>query len=162
MLYIFDKDGTLVGRAGNRPANTPDEQVLLPGVAEKIAELRAQGHKLALASNQGGVAWGFITEDEAWALMDDCAEKVGGLDAAAMCPYDARARGPKALPEFARDDRCRKPNPGMLLDLMEQLCASPASTVMVGDRESDRLAAEAAGCEFVGADEFFERCCDEN
>ena len=31
-----------------------------PGVVEKLAELRAAGHQLAIATNQGGVAWGII------------------------------------------------------------------------------------------------------
>lgn len=146
MLYIFDKDNTLVSGLGNRPANTPAEQTLLPGVFEKIEQLRAQGHKLAIASNQGGVAWGFITYTQAETLLKDCADKLGGVDAYAFCPHDDRKNSPCT---------CRKPRPGMLLDLMATLHFLPDQTVMVGDQESDRQAADSAGCAFIWARDFF-------
>jgi len=46
MLYIFDKDQTLIDNkaAPDRPANTPDEQIVLPGVIEALAALRQAGH----------------------------------------------------------------------------------------------------------------------
>lgn len=44
---------------------------------------------------------------------------------------------------------CRKPWPGMLLELMAKLQFSPDHTVMVGDHESDQQAARAARCAFL-------------
>ena len=154
-LVILDKDGTVVKYLGDRPANTPEEQVLLPGVSEKISWLKRQGYKIALASNQGGVAWGFISYAQASALMADAAEKVGA-DAYRFCPHDARALGtPNACPEYATTCGCRKPAPGMLLDLMREFNVSRSNTIYVGDRDEDRQAAQAAGVHFVWAQEFF-------
>jgi D-glycero-D-manno-heptose 1,7-bisphosphate phosphatase len=155
MLYIFDKDNTLVASLGERPANQPDEQIPLPGVAAKLAELRAQGYQLAVASNQGGVAWGYLTTAQVQALMDDLTAKLGPFDAIEWSPYDPRAKGKRRHPAYARDDESCKPRPGMLLAIMTRLNASPAATVMVGDQESDKQAAEAAGCCFVWAQEMF-------
>jgi D-glycero-D-manno-heptose 1,7-bisphosphate phosphatase len=155
MLYIFDKDGTLIASLGKRPANTPAEQRPLPGVVEKLAELRASGHRLAMASNQGGVAWGFLTLEKTEALMADCAAKVGGLDTYRFSPYDAKAAGRRPNSPYAREDESRKPRPGMLLEIMSELGISPAETVMVGDQESDQQAAEAAGVQFTWAETFF-------
>jgi len=159
VLYIFDKDNTLVGGlVGNRPANTPDEQQPLPGVLEKLADLRAQDHMIAIASNQGGVAWGFIGEQQARALVRDAGQKVGGVDYWRCSCYDERAAGrPGADPRFARASYRRKPRPGMLRELMREAGASAADTIMIGDQESDRQAAEAAGCRFVWAVDFFRR-----
>jgi len=155
MLYIFDKDGTLISSLGERPANLPAEQAPLPGVAEKLAELRAQGHRLAVASNQGGVAWGYLSVAQAQALMADLDAKLGPFDALEWSPYDPRARGRRSLPAYARDDERRKPRSGMLISLMARLGFTPAETVMVGDQESDRQAAAAAGCGFAWAQDFF-------
>jgi D-glycero-D-manno-heptose 1,7-bisphosphate phosphatase len=160
MLYIFDKDGTLVGGMGNRPANTPDEQKILPGVAEKISELREQGHKIAIVSNQGGVAWGFISYEQAIELMRDCERKIGGADAADFAPWDSRAKGkPNAHPRFSNEpeleSEMRKPAPGMIINIMGDLGFSPDETIMVGDMESDQQAATNAGCSFVWAKDFF-------
>lgn len=155
MLYIFDKDGTLVHPVFNRPANTPQEQILMPGVLAKIEQLRSQGALIAIASNQGGVAWGLITEGQARELIIDCAEKLGGVDAWRFCPFDPRAATKFPHGKFSRDDGTRKPHGGMLLSIMFQLSATPEVTVMVGDQESDHQAAQDAGCAFEWARDFF-------
>jgi len=155
MLYIFDKDGTLVSGADGRPANSTSEQVPLPGVVERMAGLRIGGHYLAIASNQGGVAWGFISRSQAYRLVNDAAEKVGRVDAVAVCCYDPKAIAKNPDSPYARPGLRRKPAPGMLLDLMHRLGYRPEDTTYVGDQESDRQAAEAAGVRFVWASDFF-------
>ncbi len=161
-LYIFDKDGTLVQarpitRGQPRWPARPEEQVLRPGVYEKLAELRTLGHTLALASNQSMVARGILTMEEAAALMENCAEKVGGVAAWRFSPYSPEAK--KTLHgepnPYCRDDSSRKPHPGMILDLMAELGFPPQDTFMVGDSSRDRKAAEAAGVIFFEADDFF-------
>lgn len=149
-LYIFDKDKTLVGPLEGPPANSIEEQQLLPGVAEKCAALRAQGHILAVASNQGGVAWGFLTEDEAYDLVEHAADLIGAK-AIAMCPHHPKGR----IEQYAIECPRRKPEPGMLLDLMQRFNFHANQTVYVGDMDTDRQAAEAAGIRFVEASEFF-------
>ena len=155
MLYIFDKDGTLVGGAGNRPANIPEEQKLLPNVVQKISALKMAGHKIAIASNQGGVAWGFISSDQAENLVLDAAHKIGGVDSYRFSPYDPKAQKKNPNSVFAQDHESRKPRAGMIISLMDELGYSPSETVMVGDMESDELAAEKAGCSFAWAKDFF-------
>jgi len=152
MLYIFDKDGTIIASYGNRPANTIEEQHLLPGVGEKCAELRAQGHHLAVASNQGGVAFGFITNDQARALVAHAARLIGTKDYA-YCPHHPKGTDP--IHGIACG--CRKPQPGMILQLILRNGIAASDTIVVGDRDTDRQAAEAAGAHFIHADKFFER-----
>jgi D-glycero-D-manno-heptose 1,7-bisphosphate phosphatase len=155
MLIIFDKDGTLIATSGGRPANTPAEQIVLPGVMAKLAALRQAGHTLAIASNQGGVAWDFLTESQAQALVKDAARKVGGVDFWRCCCYDERAAARNPTNPFARPSPRRKPRPGMLRELMAAAGVSPSETLMVGDQESDHQAALAAGCAFRWAQQFF-------
>lgn len=154
MLYIFDKDGTLISGMGTRPANTPAEQKPMPGVVKQLSYLRSRGDKIAIASNQGGVAWGFITYEQAQELMDDCARKIGGADYVTFCPYD-----PKAYEHhpgvYAIDHPKRKPNPGMILECMKVLGFSKRETVYIGDQETDNQAAKAAGVKFEWATDFF-------
>lgn len=153
VMYIFDKDGTLIKGLENRPANTPAEQVPLPGVVDKIASLRAAGHACYIASNQGGVAWGFISFQEAYALLKDACQKCGIDDGHFLfCPYDSRGEHAEAYAMFAY---LRKPKPGML-DLIMKAEPDYYRVVMVGDQDSDREAAHAAGVEFAWASDFFE------
>jgi len=156
MLYIFDKDGTLIeNQFSDRPANSPGEQVPLPGVVIRLADLREQGHTLAIATNQGGVAWGFISLSQAYRLVWDAAEKCGGMDAVSVCPYDARAIGARSRPSYACENDRRKPGPGMILGLARRLGYALDDVVFVGDQESDRQAAQAAGVRFEWAQDFF-------
>ncbi len=163
-LYIFDKDGTLLQyittRAGiKRAALKPEEQLLRPGVFEKICELRTAGHKIAMASDQTSVAKGLITLKQAEVLMENCAVKIGGVDAWRMCPCDPHGK-PKLNGEpnpYARDDPARKPHPGMILELIDELHVSPEDVIVVGDAKADKQAAEAAGVQFIGAKEFFKK-----
>ncbi len=161
-LYIFDKDGTLVSKLHSRtgiakPPLKPARQVLRPGVFEKLAELRAMGHKLAIASNQDAVASGETTLEQAEELVKNCAAKVGGVEAWRISPYDPDGKKRiKGCPNpYARDDPSRKPHPGMLLDLMSELGYPPEDTFMVGDSKDDKKAAKAAGVTFVSARSFF-------
>lgn len=164
LLFIFDKDSTLIKGAGLngfrfRNALHPQEQMLKPNVFEKLAELRAAGHAIAIASNMSAVADGLITMEEAHTLMRNCAAKVGGVDAWRCCGYNPRAR--KTLHgqpnPYARDDPCKKPHPGMILELMQALGFPPERTVMVGNSKNDRKAAQAAGVQFFSAKAFFKR-----
>jgi len=164
-LYIFDKDGTLVQRRGlfgrRSPPERPSEQHVRRGVRERLAELRAQGAAIAIASNINLVAFGVISINEARRLMEDCARKVGGVDTMRFSPYDPRAKWfawLRGRPNpYTRDDPSRKPHPGMLLDLMDEMCAAPWETVVVGDAMRDRKAAEIVGARYVPSGKFFGR-----
>jgi len=162
MLYIFDKDGTLVPRDRRmgvlpRPILRCEDQVLLPGRFEKLAELRAAGHRLAIASNQEAVADGLISLAQAQELVENCAAKLGGVDGWRLSPYNPRAKKRRHghSNPYARDDESRKPHPGMLVDLMKALSAQPSETVMVGNSRNDREAARAAGAQYIPASKFF-------
>ncbi|HKJ28495.1 MAG TPA: HAD-IIIA family hydrolase [Anaerolineales bacterium] len=163
-LAIFDIDGTLTEIKPNVKERKPrlvtpnhlGEQQAIPGVPEKLSELRQQGVKIALATNRGGVAFGYNTLDQAVELAQEAAELCGIPDVPVyVCPYHARARGKRANLEFAREDDCRKPNPGMLLQAMDEAGIIPEETIFVGDRESDRGAAENAGVRFFWAEDYF-------
>jgi D-glycero-D-manno-heptose 1,7-bisphosphate phosphatase len=150
-LFIFDKDGTLVAGFENRPANTPSEQEVLPGVKQTLTEIRENGDSIAIATNQGGVAFGYMTEREVDELVDDAARKVGGVDFAVFCPHHPDG----TIDKFAKDCPFRKPNPGMIDFITDLLEFDKSSVVFVGDSTSDEDAARNAGVEFCFAEDFF-------
>lgn len=156
-LFILDKDGTLcpgvVEKNGKSHApNRLEDQQYFDDVAPKCNELLAQGHTLAVASNQGGVAFGIFPADEAELLVSAAAAFIGAA-AHRVCFYHPKGH----VAPWNIEHRNRKPLPGMLIELMQQLNFKPSDTVMVGDWESDRQAAQAAGCTFIWANDFFER-----
>ena len=163
-LVIFDIDGTLTELlpkvlAANPKQPSPNrlgEQQPKLGVVDKLAALNAAGIKLALATNRGGVAWGYNTLAEAQAIAREAAELCGIPKVPIyLCPHHPKARGPHARREFAIECHCRKPQPGMLVQAMGAAGVTPAETLFVGDMDSDQQAASSAGVAFAWADQFF-------
>jgi D-glycero-D-manno-heptose 1,7-bisphosphate phosphatase len=150
-LYIFDVDGTLVRtKSGKEFRDGAADWELLPGRKEVLAALKARGAKIGLATNQGGVAFGYLDEEGVWDAMLALAREVGA-DALRCCPFHPGG----TVPRFRQDSPDRKPRPGMLLGIMGELGVTPGRTLMVGDRDEDRGAAGAAGCDFAWARDFF-------
>lgn len=171
MLYIFDLDNTLVVTYETPP---------LPGVPERLQALVDAGHKLAVATNQAGLAWGVKTHKPKYpdpiSLGQRFQEIATRLPTLARVPWfvavgDTRllldeetyavlardltkAAGPLTL--YASGDPVwRKPAPGMLLAACAWYGLTPADAVFVGDVDTDAEAAAAAGTDFVLAAEFF-------
>lgn len=137
---FLDRDGTLnVRPAEHRYVETLDGFVWLPGAVEGAAALARAGFVLAVTSNQRGIARGLVSWNTIAAIEQEIQARLGehGAQIAAFryCPHEL-------------DDGCdcRKPAPGMLLELAEQLDLDPARSWMVGDSESDVAAGRAAGC----------------
>ena len=154
-LIIFDKDSTLIKPIGpneNLPASKPSEQILYDGVKEKCDQLRKDGHILAIASNQGGVAFGLVSRENAIGMMKDASDKIGAaLFALCACHPKGEVLG------AVRNSPYRKPGPGMIQYLMDALGFAPQDTIYVGDLDTDRQAALAANVKFEWANDFFGR-----
>ena len=156
-LLFLDRDGTLNRSHGHRPPNAPEEVELLPNVASTLARYAADGWKLVVITNQGGVSRGYLSEAQAHAVLQ-CVVDLLPVPVAAtyLCPHMPGA----PVAEYDLDCPNRKPRPGFILDAMEKFGAQPTDCLLVGDAVTDRQAAEAAGVPFCWADRFFERPID--
>lgn len=146
---FVDRDNTLIDDPGY--LRDPAQVRLLPGVAQAVARLRAEGFPVVVVSNQSGVARGYFTEDELALVhqrMQDLLRKEGdGVDAIYYCPY---LTGPDAvLEEYRRDSDLRKPKPGMLFKAAEEMRLDLSLSWMVGDSSRDVQAGRSAGCRTI-------------
>jgi D-glycero-D-manno-heptose 1,7-bisphosphate phosphatase len=151
-LVIFDADGTLCTTAsGQTFRRGAADWKVLPRRPEVLQELATMGKGRALASNQGGVAFGHLKDEEISAELYRLGAALG-IVVVWWCPHHPQG----TVPGFTEDCPHRKPKPGMLTGIMEQQGASPERTLFVGDRPEDQQAAQAAGTRFAWAWEFFE------
>ena len=154
-FFVFDKDGTLTrSKSGKEFCNSVEDQELIPGVLEKLTEIRETdpNAQFLIASNQGGVAFGYLTLEEANAMVKQALSDING-SLSVFCPeHPEGTESPYNVPS-----QYRKPGPGMILYLMSELDADPESVVYIGDRPEDQQAAEAAGIRFEWASDFFGR-----
>ena len=133
---LFDRDGTLVEDV---PYNGDPTLVRLrPGARSALDRLRSAGIRVAMVSNQSGVARGLLTEDQVRAVNSRVEELVGPLDATLVCLH---APGERCA--------CRKPAPGLIREAARRLGVRPRDCAVVGDIESDVVAARNAGARGV-------------
>lgn len=137
---FFDRDGCLNEDIGF--LHEWDKFRWLPGAIEAVELVNRAGFRAFVVTNQSGVARGLYTGAHVEAIYkhmgQDLARKGAWLDAMRYCPHHPTI-GDSGL------CRCRKPGPGMVEDLMQAWSIDPARAFMVGDRDTDVGAAQAAG-----------------
>jgi len=149
-LYIFDVHGTLtVTKSGATFPKSADDWQWLPGRLAKLRMLRLSRIKLAIATNQGGVAFGYLDPADMRAELSKMAEEAH-IALVTMCFSHPNA----TIEQFKEDSARRKPGPGMLLECIKMSGESKEDCIMIGDHEEDKEAAKAAGIDFEWSDEF--------
>jgi D-glycero-D-manno-heptose 1,7-bisphosphate phosphatase len=137
---FLDRDGTLIVDRGY--LRDPAGIEFLPGALESLAGFQRVRLALVVVSNQSGVGRGIMTAEEANRVAEhflSLLTKAGiRLDGVYYCPH---------APDSGCT--CRKPLPGMLMTAAKKLSIDLESSVMVGDKPSDVLAGQAAGCRTV-------------
>lgn len=140
---FLDRDGVINADIGY--LHTTDEFQWMPGAQEAIKRASDLRWFVFVVTNQGGVGRGLYDEAAVRALHKWLEGQVFGFGGRITdfryCPHhpDGVAEG------YVKNCHWRKPNPGMLLDLMDHYPIDVKASLMVGDRETDMTAAGAAG-----------------
>jgi D-glycero-D-manno-heptose 1,7-bisphosphate phosphatase len=136
-LVILDRDGT-INHDSDDYIKSPEEWRPIRGSLEAIARLTQAGYRVVVATNQSGIARGLFTTQTLFSIHDTLQRALGQMggriDAFFFCPHAADSRC-----------ECRKPQPGMLLEVARRFNVSLKDTYMVGDARKDLDAAVAAG-----------------
>jgi len=140
-FILIDRDGVVNADREDYVKNV-SELVIFDWAPPAIARASQAGYSVAIVSNQQGVARGLITEADLAAIETEILRQVhaagGEIVAFEYC---------KHLAEENCD--CRKPKPGMLLDLQRRFGFSLKDTPYIGDSPKDVQAALAAGCRSI-------------
>lgn len=164
-LLLLDLDGTIVEPAleewtdgtktklVRRQHELYTEPTLMANVYDVLQRAAEEGDSFAIATNQGGVAWGYHTRAEVHRRISNTLARLDFFWGQPFSVFVAFMDPRATIPGFKGDDG-RKPAPTMLLEAIGKHDA-PHPTLMVGDEQTDREAAEAAGVEFATAGDFF-------
>ncbi|MBW3602581.1 MAG: HAD family hydrolase [Actinobacteria bacterium] len=129
---LLDRDGTLIRDV---PYNgDPGRVTPMPGARAALDRLRAAGVRLAVVSNQSGVARRLVTRGQVDAVNERVEQLLGPLGPWLVCPHtEADGCG------------CRKPAPGLIERAAARLGVATTACAVVGDIGADVDAALAAG-----------------
>lgn len=133
---FLDRDGTII--EDRAYLGDPAGVALLPGAAEGLARMVAEGLRLFIVTNQSGIGRGYYSLEDYLA----CRARLNAILSdfkvyiaeEAFCPHDP-----------TEGCACRKPALGMWRDLAARRNLVPEECVVIGDKSSDLELGYAAG-----------------
>ena len=143
-IVILDRDG-VINHDSPDFIRHADQWHPIAGSLASIARLNRAGYRVALATNQSGIARGYIRLEQLQAihakLRDQLAQQGGALDHIALCPH-----GPQDQCD------CRKPKPGLIDQILQLFAPDQAQSPqqlnlwLVGDSLRDLQAGQQRHC----------------
>ena len=132
---FLDRDG-VINKEVNYLHNIDDFE-FIDGVFEACRHFQKLGYEIIIITNQSGIARGYYTENDyqlitKW-MLDQFEERNVKILDVFHCPHG---------PDSSCD--CRKPKPGMLLQAINQYGIDMKKSWMIGDKDVDIKAANAA------------------
>jgi len=110
------------------------------GIFELLKLLEEKGFKLFVVTNQSGIGRGYYTlkdfEKLTEYMLDELGKREIEIKEVAFCPHHPDEKC-----------KCRKPKPGMILDLAKKYNITLKDSIMIGDKLSDIEAGKNAGIE---------------
>ena len=140
-LIILDRDG-VINHDSDDFIKSADEWLPISGSLEAIARLYLNGYRIIVISNQSGLARGKFNIEALNTIHDKMHRMLAGyggvIEAIFFCPHSP-------------DDGCgcRKPKPGLYLEVAKRLRIKLNNVFAVGDKLSDIHAATAGGAKPV-------------
>jgi D-glycero-D-manno-heptose 1,7-bisphosphate phosphatase len=155
---LLDRDGVINSLVYHQEAGVIDSPFtraqfrLLPRVPEAIRLLNDLGLRVAIVSNQPGIAKGHLKPEMLkWfdrTMLSQIQSAGAHIDRIFYCLHHPEAK----VPSLRLRCHCRKPQTGLLEQAAAELNVSLSECYMIGDGIPDILAGTRAGCRtvFVG------------
>lgn len=144
---FLDRDGTINIDPGY--VSSPDDLEFAPGAVEAIQTLNRLGYRIAVITNQAGVARGFHTEMDVQIFHEEMSRQlalVGAhIDRYYYCPHHEDG----TIERYAIHCDCRKPGDSLYRQAIQDLGLDPDRCIAVGDKPSDLIPAMALGVKSI-------------
>jgi D-glycero-D-manno-heptose 1,7-bisphosphate phosphatase len=137
MKVIFlDRDGVINHEVGY--LHKSNDFKFIDGVFKACKYFQSLEYKLIVITNQSGIARGYYQEEDfhaltKWMLVQFDNQDIDILDVF-FCPHSPKS-----------NCKCRKPQPGMLIEARYKYGINMEDSWLIGDKEIDIGAANAAG-----------------
>ena len=138
-VIILDRDG-VINVNSDSYIKSIDELTLIPGSINAISLLSQAGFLIFVVSNQSAIGRGLTTKSNVDIINNTISSMVrkenGILDNFYICPHEPKD-----------ECECRKPKPGMLLQIEKDFSLNLKKSIFIGDAISDiKLAIDYGLC----------------
>jgi D-glycero-D-manno-heptose 1,7-bisphosphate phosphatase len=143
---FIDRDGTIMHDVNY--CSHPKQVKIFPGVPEALWQLKSNGFKLIIITNQSGIGRGLFTVDQYRSIEAEVSRQLGDglIDATYFCPD---------VP--GQHSSHRKPSPGMILQAEQEHGVDLARSFFIGDKEIDVECGRNAGVRTIRVQTGFDR-----
>lgn len=140
---FLDRDGVI--NVDHAYVCNPEHFEFIDGIFELCRAAQQTGYLIFVITNQAGIGRGYYTEHTFWELtawMCGLFKAQGVIiDKVYFCPSHPEY----GIGQYKIDSSFRKPGPGMILQAAKEFNVDLASSVLVGDKETDIQSGVAAG-----------------
>ncbi len=137
-IVLLDRDGTIIREPAGERVTSEDEIELFNDTISALKKLADAGYEAIIVTNQAGIGEGRITVEEFERIHTEVLRQLApsGLKILRtyMCPHTEN-----------NNCECRKPKPKMIFQAAGEFNIDLSNTYIIGDRQSDILAARNAG-----------------
>jgi len=139
---FLDRDGVInevIFRGSDKPIApwSLEEFKLYDKIGVPLKEFSDLGYLLFVVSNQPDISKGLV-DKQIVERMNDIIISQFTIKKVVYCPHETR-----------HNCKCRKPKPGMLIQLADEFGVDLNESYMIGDNWKDIAAGEAAGCKTI-------------
>lgn len=140
---FLDRDGVI--NVDHAYVFQRDHFEFIEGIFDLCRAAKQLGYLIFVVTNQAGIGRGYYTEQDFLSVtewMCDVFNSQGVIiDKVYFCPSHPQY----GLGEYRIDSPYRKPNPGMILQAVEEFSVDLEKSLLIGDKQSDMQAGITAG-----------------
>ena len=139
---FLDRDGIINEDIGYM--HRVQDCVFVTGIFELAQAFRQQQFELIMVTNQSGIGRGYYSKEDFWRITDWMLAQFHAHNIHFLGVYYCPHHPTKAQGAYLKACDCRKPQPGMILQAIQEHDIDPQSSWLIGDSERDIQAAHAA------------------
>jgi D-glycero-D-manno-heptose 1,7-bisphosphate phosphatase len=132
---FIDRDGTINVEKGY--VYKIDDFELIPNSLEALKFLTQHGTRIYIITNQAGISRGYYTEEDFHILTDYMLKyfQSNGIKVEKIldCPHHPEG----IIPKYSINCNCRKPDIGMIDNIMKEEGLNASEVALIGDKNSD-------------------------
>lgn len=132
---FLDRDGVI--NDYRKHVNKPQDIIIYEESKKGLKLAYGAGYEFFIVTNQGGIELGFLDHERLQRIHNHLLNL--------LKPY-CEIKAIKYCPDYKRESDCRKPEPGMILELAEEYNINLMEAWMIGDMDTDVEAGKRAGC----------------